>query len=388
MSEATRAGTIPRAVLPDHCDVGNGVVVHAHDLRVEPGVRIGDGVHLVGETVHLGRDVRIGADSDLRAGTISIGAGSEIAGGVRVLCADSFRVGDAARVCAGVDVVARSFDAGRLLYLGPHTVVGYGGTLESTAVVRIGDRVSIGPHNILNANCEITLGSDVGSGGYVSLWTHGYHFAHSVLDGYHTAFTPVSIGDRVWLGYHCSVMPGADIGEECIVASGAVVTRSFPARRLLAGVPAKEKTTFDQPVLSDEQALDAVREALRSWHRELRWKGVQADLVDDGVVVQHAGRARFVELRGDAAEVATAGPDERGDRIVVAVDGKPDPEPGDTPFFVVRRRLFSGPTDELVEDLRDHLRRRTMPCGDERTFSSIVPAAFRALTAATEGVHA
>ncbi|WP_327416440.1 DapH/DapD/GlmU-related protein [Streptomyces sp. NBC_01233] len=373
---------IPRAHPPADCVVGQDVVIHAHELTIGPGVRLDDGVQLVGDRIHLGRNVHVGAGADLRAAHLSIGENSEIAAGVKVLCADSFSTGPAARVCNGVDIVARSFGAGRLLYVGPHSTVGGGGTLESTATVRIGDRVTIGPHNLLNANCLIDIGSDVGSGQYVSIWTHGYHFAHSVLDGYSTAYEGVRIGDKVWLGYHCSIMPGADIGDSCIVAAGAVVAKSFPPRRLLAGVPAREKATFEQPPLTDDQAMYEVRQALAAWQRELVWKGAITDSSDERWSVTLSGCTRVVELWQDAA-VATSSDRAAEDRIVVALDGEPQTSADGPPVFVLRRGLLLGPTDELVEDLRDYLRRRTMPCGDTRTFTSITPLAFHRLQQAT-----
>lgn len=48
------------------------------------------------------------------------------------------------------------------------------------------------------------------------------------------------VGDHVWLGAGAKVLKGARIGDGCIVAAGAVVTAGrYPARSLLAGVPAK-----------------------------------------------------------------------------------------------------------------------------------------------------
>jgi acetyltransferase-like isoleucine patch superfamily enzyme len=382
-----RAEAIPRTELPTHCKAGRGVIVHARALTVDPGVEIGDNVRLVGDSVHLGAGVRIARGTDIRAGAVSIGPGSEMAEHVRVLCADRFFIGPAGRVSARADVVARSFDAGRLLYLGPHSAVGYGGTLESTATVRLGDRVTIGPHNILNANCPIEIGSDVGSGCYVSIWTHGYHFGHSVLNGYATAFQSVRVGDRVWLGYHCSLMPGVEIGDECIVAAGAVVTKSFPARRLLAGVPAQVKKEFTQAPLGAARALETVCEVLADWCRELAWKGATVVPATERAArrwtVDWAGRRRVVELWERTADGLSAGTAVDHDRIVIALDGEPVPDTLGHPLFVLRRGQLQGPSDELVEDLRDYLRRRTLPCGDDRTFSSITPLAFRRLTEAT-----
>lgn len=49
----------------------------------------------------------------------------------------------------------------------------------------------------------------------------------------------VSIGNRVWLGARCTVLPGVTIGEGCVVAAGAVVTRDCEPHTLYGGIPAR-----------------------------------------------------------------------------------------------------------------------------------------------------
>lgn len=41
------------------------------------------------------------------------------------------------------------------------------------------------------------------------------------------------------------IMPGVTLGKRCIVAAGAVVTKSFPDYSMIAGVPAKIIKKFD-----------------------------------------------------------------------------------------------------------------------------------------------
>lgn len=47
------------------------------------------------------------------------------------------------------------------------------------------------------------------------------------------------IGKRCFIGARSLIMPGVRIGDECIVAAGAVVTRDVPPRSIVAGNPAK-----------------------------------------------------------------------------------------------------------------------------------------------------
>ena len=50
---------------------------------------------------------------------------------------------------------------------------------------------------------------------------------------------PIRIGSRVWIGAGVVITKGVTIGDNSIVAAGAVVTRDIPANVIAAGVPAK-----------------------------------------------------------------------------------------------------------------------------------------------------
>lgn len=56
---------------------------------------------------------------------------------------------------------------------------------------------------------------------------------------------PVHIHNGCWIGEKVSILPGVEIGERCIVSAGAVVTKSFPAYSIIAGVPAKIIKVYD-----------------------------------------------------------------------------------------------------------------------------------------------
>lgn len=51
---------------------------------------------------------------------------------------------------------------------------------------------------------------------------------------------PITIGNNVWLGANVTILKGAHIGDNCIVATGSVVIRGhYEANSILAGNPAK-----------------------------------------------------------------------------------------------------------------------------------------------------
>jgi acetyltransferase-like isoleucine patch superfamily enzyme len=50
---------------------------------------------------------------------------------------------------------------------------------------------------------------------------------------------PVIIRRNAWIGAGATILPGVTIGENAVVAAGAVVSRDVPANTVVAGIPAK-----------------------------------------------------------------------------------------------------------------------------------------------------
>ena len=57
---------------------------------------------------------------------------------------------------------------------------------------------------------------------------------------------PIYIGKRVWLGANVTVLQGVTIGDNAIVAAGAVVTKDVRANTIVGGIPAKEIKTIEE----------------------------------------------------------------------------------------------------------------------------------------------
>ena len=56
---------------------------------------------------------------------------------------------------------------------------------------------------------------------------------------------PVKISDNVWIGMNAVILKGVTIGENSVVAAGAVVTKSIPANTIVAGNPAVTVKKFE-----------------------------------------------------------------------------------------------------------------------------------------------
>ena len=106
--------------------------------------------------------------------------------------------------------------------------------------------LKIGNQSGLGINCElygpITIGDNVMMGPDVVIYTSGH--AHDRIDipmnrQGNTEAMPVTIGNDVWIGRRVMIMPGVNIGDGCIIAAGAVVTKDVPPYSIAGGVPAK-----------------------------------------------------------------------------------------------------------------------------------------------------
>lgn len=54
----------------------------------------------------------------------------------------------------------------------------------------------------------------------------------------------VKIGNNCWIGAKAIILKNVVLGDGCVVAAGAVVTKSFPSNSIIAGVPAKQLKSF------------------------------------------------------------------------------------------------------------------------------------------------
>jgi UDP-2-acetamido-3-amino-2,3-dideoxy-glucuronate N-acetyltransferase len=53
-------------------------------------------------------------------------------------------------------------------------------------------------------------------------------------------FAPTHVGTGATIGANATIVCGHDLGEYCMIAAGAVVTKNVPAFALVAGVPARQ----------------------------------------------------------------------------------------------------------------------------------------------------
>ena len=106
-----------------------------------------------------------------------------------------------------------------------------------------GRNIYIGKNVFINCCCHfqdqggIYIGDGALIGSFVVLATINHGLNPAQRSDNHPS--PIHIGKNVWLGSHCTVLPGVTIGDNSVIAAGAVVTKDVPAYSVAAGVPAR-----------------------------------------------------------------------------------------------------------------------------------------------------
>jgi acetyltransferase-like isoleucine patch superfamily enzyme len=118
--------------------------------------------------------------------------------------------------------------------------------------------VRIGSGTYLNLGCYIEavapvhIGSDCAFGMQALVITSDHRAPGG---GWRQEATglPVRIGDRVWIGARAMVLPGVTIGDDVVVAAGAVVASDCAPRGVYAGVPARRIRELGQSPLRERK---------------------------------------------------------------------------------------------------------------------------------------
>ena len=116
-----------------------------------------------------------------------------------------------------------------------------GQQMMTDPVVIIGDRCLIGRGSAIVGHYRIDIGDDVftGMNVYITDQNHGYEDIEVPIGIQDPEDDPVVIGSGSWIGSGAVVLPGARLGEHCVVAANSVVRGEFPPYSVVAGVPAK-----------------------------------------------------------------------------------------------------------------------------------------------------
>lgn len=102
--------------------------------------------------------------------------------------------------------------------------------------ITIGEGSIIGLWATLDGREGINIGSNVNFSSEVALWTLQHDYNSPVFA---TTGGPITIGDRAWISFRATILPGVTIGEGAVVAANSVVTKDVQPYAVVGGIPAK-----------------------------------------------------------------------------------------------------------------------------------------------------
>lgn len=137
------------------------------------------------------------------------------------------------------------------LTIGPNTKISGPAKilLEGNSTFVIGEGCGIRTSEILLRDANIFIGQKC-------MFAHGIiirnHDSHKIFNRESQLIQnepkDIHIGNHVWLGQNCTILKGTKIGDDSVIATGAIVTKGCGNGCILAGNPAKivkENITWD-----------------------------------------------------------------------------------------------------------------------------------------------
>lgn len=108
-----------------------------------------------------------------------------------------------------------------------------------------GTHISVGKNFFANYNCtiidvaKVTIGDNCQFAPNVSIYTAGHPLHPEIRNTLYEYGIHVTIGNNVWIGGNSVVLPGVNIGDNCVIGAGSVVTKDIPPWSLAAGNPCR-----------------------------------------------------------------------------------------------------------------------------------------------------
>lgn len=128
-----------------------------------------------------------------------------------------------------------------------------------------GSHIEVGENFYANTGCimldvaPIKIGDNAFFGPNVAIYTAGHPIhPESRNSGYEYGIS-ITIGDNVWIGGNCVIVPGVKIGNNVVIGAGSVVTKDIPDNVCAAGNPCRvirKITDEDKPYYFKNRKFD------------------------------------------------------------------------------------------------------------------------------------
>lgn len=132
--------------------------------------------------------------------------------------------------------------SGGQISIGKNTFVDKGVIVRALGgVVSIGDDCSVNAYSLLSGSGGIRIGDSVRIASHVTIVAANHVFSDSavLIRNQGLSTKGIAIEDDVWIGSGVRVLDGVIVSYGCVLAAGAVVTRSTVPLSIVAGVPGR-----------------------------------------------------------------------------------------------------------------------------------------------------
>lgn len=155
--------------------------------------------------------------------------------GVEVKLRNAFYENTMRGGCAGIHTLPNvAIYYPQNVQLGKCVFLNRGAYIVAPEKIYFGDNVLVGPFVVINSG------------------NHRYLDSSRLIRSQGHKLAPIHVEDDVWIGAHAVIMPGVKLGRGCVVAAGAVVTKSVDPNTVVAGVPATKVIATRKPASPDD----------------------------------------------------------------------------------------------------------------------------------------
>ena len=123
------------------------------------------------------------------------------------------------------------------LHLGDRTYIAAGAYM--TGSLQTGRDCSINPYVVVRG--DVQIGDAVRIGAHTSILGFNHTMDDVETEFFRQPLTSrgIRVGNDVWIGSHVVIVDGVTVGNQAVLAAGAVVTKDVPAGAIVGGNPAK-----------------------------------------------------------------------------------------------------------------------------------------------------
>lgn len=118
---------------------------------------------------------------------------------------------------------------------------------HGTYILNTNGTVLLGTDSHLGAMCyanvcygTLTIGNDVAIGPHTSIITYSNHYRAGSKVTEERIQADINIGNNVFIGAHCTILPGTTIGDNVVIGAGSVVKGALDGSAVYAGSPCKK----------------------------------------------------------------------------------------------------------------------------------------------------